>query len=95
MRNYLQLETIEYIHSRGFIHRDVKPDNFLLGRGTKSHVVHTVDFGLARRWKHPINGALVHHSTSEELSGFIGTLPFASKSAHLCQGVSCFFYIVL
>ena len=35
---------IEYIHSKSFIHRDVKPDNFLIGLGRRAHVVHAIDF---------------------------------------------------
>ena len=37
------------MHQTSFIHRDVKPDNFLVGLGDKSHIVHVVDMGLAKR----------------------------------------------
>ena len=39
------LSRVEFIHSRNFIHRGVKPDNFLMGRGTKKHLVYAIDFG--------------------------------------------------
>lgn len=45
------LEGIEDLHNVGFIHRDVKPSNFAMGR--KPSVAHTVfmlDFGLARQY---------------------------------------------
>ena len=41
---------VEFMHSRSFLHRDVKPDNFLIGVGKKSHVVHVIDFGLSKRY---------------------------------------------
>ena len=39
---------VEYVHSRNFLHRDIKPDNFLMGRGKCSHKLYIIDFGLAK-----------------------------------------------
>src|SRR5216684_3287372 len=55
---------LQYAHERKFIHRDVKPENMLLGRQQE---VLLSDFGLA---------ALVHTSASLSTQEAIGTLPY-------------------
>ncbi|KAG6035480.1 hypothetical protein E4U41_006073 [Claviceps citrina] len=42
------IQRLRYIHEKGFLHCDVKPDNFLLGTGRNGNIIYTIDFGLAR-----------------------------------------------
>ncbi|MDG2599587.1 protein kinase, partial [Vibrio parahaemolyticus] len=52
----IQLITrMEYVHTKSLIYRDVKPENFLVGRpGSKrQHSIHIIDFGLAKEYIDP------------------------------------------
>lgn len=45
------ISSIEYIHKRSFIHRDIKLDNFVMGVGKKAGQVYIIDFGLAKKYR--------------------------------------------
>lgn len=45
------IERIEFTHSNDLIHRDIKPDNFVMGSGPTADRVYVIDFGLAKRYQ--------------------------------------------
>jgi casein kinase 1 delta/casein kinase I family protein HRR25 len=42
------IRRLKQIHDNGYLHCDIKPDNFLLGTGNNGNILYTIDFGLAR-----------------------------------------------
>ena len=74
------ISRIEFIHSRNFIHRDVKPDNFLIGRGNKKFQIYAIDFGLAKKYRDSKSGMHIPYKDGKNLTG---TARYASVSTHL------------
>jgi serine/threonine protein kinase len=44
------IRRIQYLHNCRFLHRDIKPDNFVMGVENRKHNVFIIDFGLAKRY---------------------------------------------
>jgi casein kinase I family protein HRR25 len=79
------ISRIEYIHSKSVIHRDVKPENFLMGTGKLGNRVYMIDFGLAKKYRDSETG--VHKSYYDDRK-FEGTSRYASINNHLGIGTS-------
>ncbi|KAJ4482418.1 kinase-like domain-containing protein [Lentinula aciculospora] len=75
------LDRLEYIHSRGVLHRDVKPANFVMSRTTPS-IVNIIDFGLAKRYRQPLNGEHIPYFQHPDALHGVGTSLYASLNTH-------------
>ncbi|XXG42646.1 hypothetical protein AAC387_Pa01g2872 [Persea americana] len=77
------ISILEKLHLKGFVHGDVKPENFLLGQpGTiDEKKLFLIDLGLASRWKDASSGQHVDYDQRPDI--FRGTIRYASVHAHL------------
>jgi serine/threonine protein kinase len=51
MLGYQMLNVLQFIHDRHIIHRDIKPDNFVMGCEEKNAILYLLDFGLAKKYR--------------------------------------------
>lgn len=77
------LGRLEYVHTKSFIHRDVKPDNFLIGLGKRQSVIHIIDFGLAKKYRDPRSHQHIPYRENKNLTG---TARYASINTHIGIG---------
>ncbi|XP_031254837.1 casein kinase 1-like protein HD16 [Pistacia vera] len=77
------ISILEKMHSRGYVHGDVKPENFLLGPPgtTDEKRLFLVDLGLATKWRDSSTGLHVEYDQRPDV--FRGTVRYASVHAHL------------
>ncbi|KAF7062882.1 hypothetical protein CFC21_069436 [Triticum aestivum] len=82
------ISILESMHSKGYVHGDVKPENFLLGQpGTpQEKKLFLVDLGLATKWKDPATQQ--HVDYDQRPDAFRGTVRYASAHAHLGRTAS-------
>jgi casein kinase 1 len=74
------ISRVEYFHSKNFLHRDIKPDNFLMGTGKKGHHVYIIDYGLSKKYRDPKTH---QHIPYKENKALTGTARYASINTHL------------
>ncbi|KAL3368829.1 hypothetical protein AABB24_009575 [Solanum stoloniferum] len=74
------INRIEFVHSKSFLHRDIKPDNFLMGLGRRANQVYIIDFGLAKKYR---DSSTHQHIPYRENKNLTGTARYASMNTHL------------
>ncbi|KAM3366307.1 hypothetical protein ACQJBY_015638 [Aegilops geniculata] len=76
------ISILEKFHSKGFVHGDVKPENFLLGLpgSPEDKKLFLIDLGLASKWRDS-SGQHVDYDQRPDI--FKGTIRYASAHAHL------------
>ncbi|KAJ3055106.1 serine/threonine protein kinase [Rhizophlyctis rosea] len=80
LKTVLLLADQLYIHSKNFIHRDIKPDNSSMGLGKRGNQVNVIDFGLAKKYRDPKTHLHIPYKENKNLTG---TARYASINTHL------------
>ena len=75
---YQMIEIMEFIHNKHIIHRDIKPDNFVMGKGTKSKYLYLLDFGLSKKYR---SSSTLKHYPLIKRKKLTGTARYASINA--------------
>ena len=75
---FQMVEILEFIHNKHIIHRDIKPDNFVVGLNEKRKYVYILDFGLSKKYRS--SKSLKHYPVIKS-KNLTGTARYASINA--------------
>ena len=71
------LERIEYIHSKGYLHGDIKPENFVIGINDQ-RIIYIIDFGLSKKYRSDRTGNHIQFCITKKMNG---TARYASTNS--------------
>ena len=68
------------MHTKSLLHRDIKPDNFLMGLGKRTHIIHIIDFGLSCQYRNPKTQEHIPYKSGKSI---IGTIRYVSVNTQM------------
>ena len=71
------IERLETLHNHYLVHRDIKPDNFMINISDKTNKIYLIDFGFCKRYNHDGN-----HIEFKMNKTLIGTPNYVSLNVH-------------
>lgn len=85
--SFFQIERLEFMHSRGILHRDIQLGNCVVGLTPHEQIIYMIDFGFSKRYIDSVTGR--HIPDSKAKRDFIGNYWFSSVGVH-CRGRGTF-----
>jgi len=73
------LRSLREVHNAGYVHRDIKPGNFVLGRDDNSRIVYIIDFGLSKS-QLSADGSVI---AKQKVVRSVGSRRYMSINTHL------------
>lgn len=73
------IKRIQYVHDRNHIHRDIKPDNFMMGSKSNEDKLYIIDFGLAKKYRSSTKKGHIQFKTNKNITG---TARYCSINTH-------------
>ena len=73
------LKRIQFVHEKNHIHRDIKPDNFMMGINQNENSLYIIDFGLAKKYR---SSTKKGHIPFKNHKNITGTARYCSVNTH-------------